>query len=149
MTVSIAPADEACLALVDRINAGTAYILDVEAKYSRFLVDPLEEIDGLRVDLAHDVEQVQHDRLDGLDNSLHTIRVWIRAKLPDDEPESVQSFAYLRKQLVDRLDNWNSSDRRVQVWDTENEEIEQPMKDQLRQKGLFVACVVLHVQVLA
>lgn len=146
MTV-LAPSDEACIALVARINSGTDYVLDVDATYSREIVEPLEEIDGIRVDVVADTEVGQSDRLDGLDTSLQTIRVWVRAKMSDQLNETYQDLALLRKQIVDRLDNWDSSDRRVRVWDSENDELEQPLKAAARQMGLFVACVILQVQV--
>lgn len=147
MAATIAPADEACQALVARINAGTDYVLDVDATYSRLLIDPLEDIQELRVDVVADTEQGQSDRLDGLDTSLHTIKVWVRAPLPDPATEFIADLALLRKQISDWLDNWDSNDRRVRVWDSENDDLEQPLKDAVRQSGLFVAVVVLNVQV--
>lgn len=147
MVATIAPADEACIALVDRINAGTDYALAVDARYSRLQVDPLEQIKELHVDVVADTEQGQSDRLDGLDNTLHTIKVWVRAPIIDADPQYLADLALVRKQLVDWLDNWDSSDRRVQVWDSENEDLEQPIKELIRQSNLFVAVVILNVQV--
>lgn len=149
MTTTLAPSDEACLALVDRINTGTDYVLDVDATHSPTFNDPLEEFDGLRVDLVHDTQVGQSDRLDGLDQSKHTIRVWVRKKLSEESKlEETQDLNLLRTQILSRIDNWDSSDRRVQVWDTENEDLELPVKDAARKLGLFIACIILHVEVM-
>lgn len=147
MTATLAPEDEACTALVDRINTGTDYALAIDAKYTRVLVDPLEEIESLRVDVVHDTAGGERERLDGLDESRHTIRVWIRDNLEGETPEAWQQAALLRTQLLARLDNWDSSDRRVRVWNAENEELEQPVKEMARKLGLFIASIVLDVRV--
>lgn len=147
MTATLSPADEACTALVNRLNSMTTFVLDVEAKYSRLEIDQLEQVEGLRVDVVANTEQGQSDRLDGLDETIHEIRVYIRKHLTTDQDVEIQELALLRTQIIAALDNWDSADRRVRVWDSENEALEQPMKEQLRTLGMFMAVIVLTVKV--
>ena len=51
MAVTIAPSVEAMDAITDRINSGTAYVLDVTATHGELMIDEREEIDCLRVDV--------------------------------------------------------------------------------------------------
>lgn len=150
MTLTIAPADEACQALVTRINLGEDYALDVHAEYSRIEIDPLEELSGMRVDVVAVGEKHPAETFDDSDHSSHNIRVWIRCKIPslvDGQKQAIAELALLRAQIAEWLDNWNSSDRRVQVWECDVEDAEQPMKDALRNASLFAASVVLRVEV--
>ena len=148
MPTTIAAADEACEALVTRINAaGSGYTLSPAAEYSYEEIDPLEQVSGTRVDVVPNLQRGQSVRLDGLDASIHEIRVWIRKQCPDLAPTTIKPLTLLRQQIMEWLDNWDSSNKRVRVWDSENEDLEQPVKEQLRLNNLFVACIVLEVHV--
>lgn len=145
---TIAPADEACEALVVRINSASApYTLTTAATYSHQEIDPLEEITGLRVDVVANTELQLSERIDGLDDTQHEIRVWIRKQLSDFDTATVKAMTLLRKNVADWLDNWDSSDKRVRVWDSESEDLEQPIKTALRERQMFVAVIVLVVRV--
>jgi uncharacterized protein YcbX len=147
MAVTVAPSTEACIALVDRINAGTTYVLDILAKYSRVEVDPLEEIDGRRIDVVH-VEETQLNRTFALeDQTSHKIAIWVREKLKDSEPETIDALCLLVRQIYQRVNNWDSDDDRVRVWETDEETRMTPDKMLLNQSGLFVAVIVLRVEV--
>lgn len=147
MSVTIAPATEACQALVDQINAGTAYVLEREAAYSRVEVDPLEEIDGLRIDVVAVEETQLNETLAVEDRSSHKIAVWIRAKLDDVQPETLDALALLVRQVYQRVNNFSSADRRVKVWETDEETRMNPDKVLLNQHRLFVVAIVLRVEV--
>jgi hypothetical protein len=147
MPVAVAPSTEACQALVDHINAGTAYALDVLASYSRVEINPLQMIDGRRVDVVH-VDETQLNRTLAIEDSTsHKIVIWIREKLQDREPETIDALCLLVRQIYQRVNNFTSDDRRVTVWETDEETRMTPDKSLLNQSGLFVASIVLRVEV--
>ncbi len=147
MTVTVAPSTEACLALVDRINSGTAYGLDRVAKYSRVEVNPLDEIERLEIDVVAVDETQLSETLATEDRTSHKIAIWIRDKLPDLQPETIDARCLLVRQIFQRVNNWDSDDRRVRVWDVDEETRVTPDKAILNTMQLFVAVVVLRVEV--
>jgi hypothetical protein len=144
MTLTISPADEACQAIVARINSGGEYSLALDARYSRTEIDYLEELDRLRVDVVAVSETQPNDQLDANENSSHKIQVVIRSKTT---PKDVQDLALIVRQVFLRLDNFDSSDRRVCVWECDVEEKENPVKSLLNDANLFVSVVNLRVEV--
>jgi hypothetical protein len=66
--VTIAPSDEACQAIVDRINAGTTYTLPVPATYGRVIFADMETITGFSCDVVHLSEQQLNETLDAEDS---------------------------------------------------------------------------------
>ena len=144
MTLTIAPADEACQAIVARINSGGEYSLALDAHYSRTEIDLLEELDRLRVDVVSVNETQPNDQLDASENSSHKIQVVIRSKTTSKD---VQDLALIVRQVFLRLDNFSSSDRRVCVWECDVEEKENPVKSLLNDANLFVSVVNLRVEV--
>lgn len=147
MSVAVAPSTEACIALVDRINSGTAYSFDRLAKYSRVELTELDKLDGLAVDVIAADETQLSETLAVEDRSSHRIFIWIRDKLPDLEPETIDARCLLVRQIFQRVDNWDSADGRVRVWETDEETRMTPDKTILNQAGLFVAVIVLRVEV--
>lgn len=147
MPVAVAPSTEACLALVDQINAGTAYALDCLATYARLEITPLAELNGLRVEVVS-VDEVQLNRTFAIEDSTsHTIAIWIRDRLPSLEPEEIDARCLLVRQIWQRVNNFDSADRRVSVWETGEDTRLTPDKSLLRQSKLFVASIVLRVEV--
>jgi len=144
MTLTISPADEACQEIVARINSGGEYSLSLDANYSRTEIDLLEELDRLRVDVVAVNETQPNDQLDASENSSHKIQVIIRSKTTSKD---VQDLALIVRQVFLRLDNFNSSDRRVCVWECDVEEKENPVKSLLNDANLFVSVVNLRVEV--
>lgn len=145
--VTIDPSVEACIVLVDQINAGTTYVRDVTAVYSEQLIDPLEEIDELRIDVATSESETLAESLAVEDRSSHQIRVWIRAKVDDFENDTINPLKLLVRQVFQRLLDFDSSNGRVRVWECSNERQEMPDKTLLRNAGLFVASILLRVEV--
>ncbi len=148
MTATQSPIDEACAALVERINTGTEYSLALDATYSEVRVDPLELIDCLRVDVVYGTGKQLQETLDKSDNSSHSIVVWIRSPLPQKHANELSELNYLAWQIKQRLDDWNSSDRRVQVWECGVSEIPRATKDLLRASQLYASRIQLRVEVL-
>ncbi len=151
MAVTVAPSEEALSALVDRINIGEEYDLGVKAAVSDVEIDPLEQIDGLRVDLVAENEEQLSETLDDEDRTTHRIRVWIRRKIEATEGtpnrDQIADTKLLTRQLFQRLNQWDSSDLRVKVWEAEMNPKEIPLKEHLRTALLFVASILLRVEV--
>lgn len=145
--VATDPSVESCEALVDQINAGTTYQRDVTAIYSEQLIDPLEEIDGLRIDVTTDESETLVETLAVEDRSSHQIRVWIRAKVDDFTSDTINPLKLLVRQVFQQLLDYDSSNGRVKVWECDNAVQETPDKTMLRNAGLFVASILLRVEV--
>lgn len=145
--VTTDPSVESCEALVDQINAGTTYQRDVTAIYSEQLIDPLEEIDGLRIDVTADESETLVETLAVEDRSSHQIRVWIRAKVDDFTSDTINPLKLLVRQVFQQLLDYDSSNGRVKVWECDNVVQETPDKTMLRNAGLFVASILLRVEV--
>ncbi|MEI8016860.1 MAG: hypothetical protein WCH39_01615 [Schlesneria sp.] len=146
MTLTIAPADEACTALVNQINAGTTYALAVNANYSRTEIDRLEEIDGLRVDVVAMTETQPNELLDSSDNSRHSIDIVVRYKI-QNKANDVSMMALLVRQIALSVSTFKTADGRVQVWEWEPDEKENPDKKLLNDVGLFFSSIHLQVEV--
>lgn len=147
--VAIDPSIEACQALVTQINATTSvpYYRDVEAIYSEQLIDPLEEIDGLRIDVATEDSWNLADTLDAECRTRHVIIVWIRSPVAQSNSEDVDALKLLTRQVFQRINNYHTADNRVQVWECNPEPLENPTKAQLRTAGLFVSQIVVEAEV--
>ena len=147
MAVTIAPSSEAMSAIVDQINDGGAYDLDVVARYGALIIDPLEEVTGLRVDVVSETEEQLVETLDVEDRSTHQIRIWMRKKASSVSSDEIDQLKLIFRQIYQRVNNFDSSDGRVKVWDAEIDPIEVPIKSILQQSWLFVASLVLRVEV--
>lgn len=151
MAVTVAPSEEALSALVDRINSGEEYDLGVKAAVSDVEIDPLEQIDGLRVDLVAETEEQLSETLDDEDRTSHRIRVWIRRKIEAAEGvvnrDMVAATKLLARQIFQRLNQWDSTDLRVKVWEAAFDSTEVPLKEPLRTALLFVTSISLRVEV--
>jgi hypothetical protein len=146
MTVAIAPADEACTALVALLNASTGFVLEITASYSRMEIDRLEEIHELRIDVVAIDETQLAERLDLADNTSHTIDVVIRKKI-DNKDLEIPELSLLCRQIFNTLNNWNSSDHRVQIWECDLDQKERPDKNLLNDANLFLSTIHLRVEV--
>tara|TARA_R110000868_G_scaffold25944_1_gene100514 strand:- start:3834 stop:4292 length:459 start_codon:yes stop_codon:yes gene_type:complete len=147
MAVTIAPATEAMQAIVDQINGGGAFELAVAATYSENIVDPLEEITALRVDVVSETEEQLNETLDIEDRTSHLIRVWVRKKMSPENQDQIDYLKLLHRQIFQRLNNFDSLDGRVKIWEIENDAKECPIKSILQQLGVFAATLVMRVEV--
>jgi len=147
MAVTIAPSTEAMQAIVARINSATTYCLAVVAEYRETLVDPLEEITDLRCDVVSESEEQLVETLSPEDRTSHVLRIWLRKKLDNLTPDEIDPLKLLFRQIFQRVNNYDTTDRRVTVWECDIEPKEVPLKDFLQQAGLFVASIVLRVEV--
>ena len=147
MAVTIAPSTEAMQAIVARINSATTYCLAVVAECRETLVDPLEEITDLRCDVCSESEEQLVETLDIEDRTSHIIRIWLRKKLDNLTPDEINPLKLLFRQIFQRVNNYDTADKRVTVWECDTDLKEIPVKDILQQAGLFVASLVLRVEV--
>ncbi len=145
---TIAPSTEALDAIVARINAGETYSISVKARAVETDIDELEDLtgQGLRVDVIQESEQQLRETL-GDDPTSHLIRVLIRQKLDGVTADLVDPVKLVVRQIHDQLDNWDSSDRRVCVWECAIDPNEMPLKSFLHEHSLFVASLLLRVEV--
>lgn len=134
-------------AIVDQINAGGAYDLDVVARYGALLIDPLEDFNGLRVDVISESEEQLTETLDIEDRTTHLIRIWVRKKVASIGNDDIDQLKLLFRQIYQRVNNFDSADGRVKVWEAEIDPIEVPIKNILQQMQMFVASLLLRVEV--
>ncbi len=147
MAVTIAPSTEAMQAIVARINSATTYCLAVVAEYRETLVDPLEEITDLRCDVCSESEEQLNETLAIEDRTSHIIRIWLRKKLDNLTPDEIDPLKLLYRQIFQRVNDFNSADGRVKVWEIENDAKECPIKSILEQLGVFSATIVMRIEV--
>ena len=145
--ICIAPADEAAQAIVCELNSDFAYVLEFDATYSRVLVDAAEQIDGLRVDVVIDTESQPAETLDLSDNAVVKLRVWVRSPLPQDDAQTIADLSLLVRQIYAQLNNFDSNQKKVQVWECDIEEHDEPKKVALKQAGLFEGSIIVKVEV--
>lgn len=147
MAVTQAPSIEACDALVRRINSGEAYSLDVKAAYTEQIVDPLEDLQELRCDVVPEEEETLEETLDVENRTSHVIRIHVRKKVGSIESDDVQVFKMLVRQIFQRVNNYDTADGRVKVWECELESKQVPDKAILQQHLLCIASILLRVEV--
>lgn len=147
MAVTQAPSIEACDALVRRINSGEAYSLDVKATYTEQIVDALEDVQELRCDVVPEEEETLEETLDVENRTSHVIRIHVRQKVSSIDADEVQAFKLLVRQIFQRINNYDTTDGRVKVWECELESKQIPDKTILQQHLLCIASILLRVEV--
>lgn len=147
MAVTIAPATEAMQAIVARINSGDTYDLPVRATYSEQLIDPLEDLTDLRVDVVTEAEETLNETLAVEDRTSLEMRIWIRKKVTSVSCDEIDPLRLLVRQIFQRINNYDTTDLRVRVWECDYDSKEIPDKSILNQAWLFVAAIVLRVEV--
>jgi hypothetical protein len=145
MPVTQSPSTEAISAIVEQINSGTAYELAVIASYSETIDDELEDIPNLRVDVVQEEEEQLNETLDVEDRTSHMIRVWVRKRTSTQG--DIDAVKLIVRQIWQRVNNFNSSNGRVKVWECDMDPKEVPNKMILKQSGLFVASMLMRVEV--
>lgn len=147
MATTIAPSVEATQSIVDRINTGTTYELEIVAQRQELIVDHLEEVNELRVDVVHEEETQLEETLDDEDRTSHEIRIYVRSKVPNRTADEIDPLKLLTRQIFQRVNEYDSTDGRVKVWQCDIEPRQAADKELLRQHGLFVAAIMLRVEV--
>jgi hypothetical protein len=147
MPVSKAPSTEAMQAIVSRINAGRAYQFDVAAKYSEQIIDELEEFTELRVDVVSDSETQLNETLDVEDRTSHIIMIYVRKKVRTLDNDEIDRLKLLVRQIFQQVNDYDTTDQRVRVWEAETDPKQCPDKSILRQIRMFVANITLRVEV--
>ena len=147
MPTTIAPNAEALQVIADRINSDDTFDIGVKATPCDLIIDPLEDISGIRVDVCSESESVPTEFIGSEDYSTHQIRVWIRSKVDQINGDQVDALKLLTTLIMQRVDNYDSSDLRVRVWDAGFDPGEVPVKSLLRESLLFVASILLRVEV--
>jgi hypothetical protein len=144
---TVSPSTEACEAIRDRINSGSGYVLDVRAEVVELLIEDLAELRSLRVEVVPELEEQLADIIDESDWTSHQIRVWIRQKLQTTEQNEIDRLKQIRRQIVSRLLNYATTDRRVVVWEVDNQSDNRFDRTALQQDRAFVSSIILRVEV--
>ena len=144
---TVSPSTEACEAIRDRINSGSGYVLDVQAQVVELLIEDLAELRNLRVEGVPELEEQLADIIDESDWTSHQIRVWIRQKLQTTEQNEIDRLKQIRRQIVSRLLNYATTDRRVVVWEVDNQSDNRFDRTALQQDRAFVSSIILRVEV--
>jgi len=148
MPVTQSPSSEAMAAVVDRVNSGETYDMDVAACYTEAIIDVLENIGlELRIDVVCEGEQQLSETLDVEDRTQLMVRVFIRQKLRSVENDEIEPLKLLVRQLWQRLNNYETADGRVKVWSCDPDPKEVPIKAILSSDWLFVATLVMIIEV--
>jgi hypothetical protein len=134
-------------AIVDRINSGDSYELDGPVEYTERIIDELEDISDLRIDVVTESESQLEETLDVEDRTQIIIRVFIRSKVDSLENDTIDPLKLLVRKLWRRLNNFDSADGRVKVWDCDVSPKEVPIKSILQNHRLFVATLLLRIEV--
>lgn len=146
MATTIAPSTEAMKAIRDRINSWSKYVLMFRAEYSESNIDPLADIDSLKVDVCSDTEEQLAETLDA-DRTTHQIVVWVRQQVNDSSNKVIDDLKLLTRQIYDRLNNYDTTNGRVRIWEIDANPKEVPDKEILRTQSAFVARIDLRVEV--
>jgi hypothetical protein len=147
MAVSESPSTEAMKAIVDRINSAVTYEFDVVAEYSEQIIDPMEEVAELRVDVVSESEQQLNETLDIEDRTNHIVMIWIRKKVASLSNDEIDPLKLLVRQIFQRVNDYDTANGRVKVWEAETDSKQCPDKSLLRQLRMFVASITLRIEV--
>ena len=147
MPLTIDPGDEAVAAIVARINSAITYTLPTAAAAAVQIVDPYEQISGIRVDVTHEEETQLQETLALEDASSHILRVWVRDKLADGAAATLMSRKLLTRKIFQRINEYVTADKRCSVWDAGKDRNEHPGKQWVVRDGLYVAFIELRVEV--
>jgi len=147
MPVTQSPSSEAMSAVVDRINSGEAYDMDIAASYTESIIDVLEELEGLRIDVVCEGEQQLAETLDVEDRTQLMVRVFVRQKVRSIQNDEIEPLKLLVRQLWQRLNNYDTPNGRVKVWSCDPDPKEVPIKAILNTNWLFVATLALVIEV--
>lgn len=137
------------IAIRNRVNAGTTYCIDVRAEYSEQIIDPLEDLasEGLRVDIVTEEEETLNETLAVEDRTSLAIRIWIRKKVDSFSNDEIDPLKLVARQIFQQVNNYDTTDLRVRVWECDLETTDKPTKEQLMRTGIFTQSVLLRVEV--
>lgn len=147
MPVTVAPSTEACEAIRDRINSGGAYTLATNATIAEQFADQQQAMTGLMVDVVPGDEIQLARLLDVEDKTEHTIYIEIRKKLADNTQALVDAMKLIVAQVWQRVNNYDSADKRVRVWEAGFVKHENPNKKLLSEALIFRSRIALKVKV--
>jgi len=147
MPVTTAPSVEAMTEIVSRVNSATTYTLPTAATRLDLLNEDLTDVTTLRVDVIQEDEEQMDDTLAVENRSTHQIRIVIRQAVSIDDQATIDGLRLLARQIWQRVNNHESSDGRVKVWEADMDPKEVPIRSVLRTSGVFMTSVLLRVEV--
>ncbi len=146
MPVTTNPAEEACQAIVDRINSGSGltYTLPQAATYGFRRNEDVSEQGVLIVEVLHQGSETLEETLDVEDRTSHSLLVSVRKRVPDLENTTINPLLLIVRQIFQRVNGYATS--RIRVWDCDlaSDNESDPI---VRQVGVFSASFPLRVEV--
>lgn len=144
--LSIAPSDEALIAITNWINGATYDPATQTATYGyEYSPEALEISSAIQVFVLHESEKLLDETLDVYDRTSHQLRVFVTARPADASVGVTGELAKVRSQIMRRLAAF-TFDGRVQIWELDEED-SNPDRDVTKQIGLFQETIPLRVEV--
>jgi hypothetical protein len=144
--VTVSAAKEACDAIVDRINTGTAYTLAVYATTAEEFHDDTTTMgEELHVDVVPLSEQQLSETLATEDRTQHIIAVEIRQRMTAIDQQLVNNLKLTTRQIFQRLNNYDLASGRVRVWEISAAAEESPNRQLLAAHLVFRTRLTLRV----
>lgn len=147
MPVTIAPSTEACEAIRDQINGTDDYVLDFQATIAEQFADEQSTMDRLLVDVVAGDESRLSETLAIEDRSSHTIYIEIRKRLRGNDQEEVDQVKKVVAQIFQSINDFDSADGRVKVWECDLVTNERPNKRLLSESLIFRTRIAMKVLV--
>lgn len=148
MPVTVAPAAEACQAIIDRINSVSApYALAATATYAEEYSDDAETLTSMAVDVVPLDEVQLSETLAVEDRTSHKIGVEVRKKLTAISQTDVNALKLIVRQIYQWINDYDTNDGRVKVWECDPDPKENPNKDLLANNLVFRSRLLLRVEV--
>jgi hypothetical protein len=97
--------------------------------------------------VVHEEETQLEETLDEEDRTSHEIRIYVRSKVPGRTADEIDPLKLLTRQIFQRVNEYDSTNGRVKVWQCDIEPRQAADKELLRQHGIFVAAIMLRVEV--
>ena len=145
--VTISPSTEACEAIRDRINSGGTYTQEVTCDIAEQFSDDQQAMPDLMIDVVA-IEEQQLDETLATENRWSVdIGIEMRRKLEDDSQALVAAMKLVVQQVFEWVNNFDSANGRVRVWECGNASEENPNKQLLAEGLIFRSRLMLRVEI--
>ena len=125
----------------------TAYVRPLDVNIAEQFSDDQQAMTSLMVDVVPLEGEQLNETLATEDRSSHIIGIEVRRKLESDSQDLVDAMKLIVQQIFQRVNNFNSTDFRVQVWECSPVQDENPNKKLLSEGLIFRSRLELRVEV--
>jgi hypothetical protein len=99
------------------------------------------------VDIVTEQEETLNETLAIEDRVSLSVRICIRKKVSSFSNDEIDPLKLVARQIYQQVNNYDTTDLRVRVWECDLENIDKPGKELLMQAGLFLQTILLRVEV--